>query len=91
MNQQQENTKVAQWKEKRLKKTLSKNGSLGWHPGPGNLGQKGENMPPLWCHPKKTQNKKNFTGRPTESVMGLNNSLAQGSGTFLPKGAMKPT
>ena len=29
-----------------------------WYGGPGNLGQKGKNMPPLWHHPQKTPNSK---------------------------------
>jgi len=35
-----------------------KHDSLGWRPGPGKHGQKGENMPPLRRHPQKIPNPK---------------------------------
>ena len=38
------------------KKRWAKNGSLGWRPRPGKLGQNGQNMSPLWRQPQKTQN-----------------------------------
>ena len=41
-----------------LTKNLSqKIGSQFWHPGPGNLGQKGLNLSQLWRHHKKTESK----------------------------------
>ena len=39
-------------------KDWAENGLLHWGPGPGKLGQRGRNMPPLWCHPQKTPNSK---------------------------------
>jgi len=42
------------------KRFSQQNSSLGWRPGPGELGQKGENTPPLWRHPQKIPNPKNI-------------------------------
>jgi len=51
------------------KKPQPKNGSMGWHPGTGKLGQKYENMPSLWCHPQKTQNEKLFFQSALEDLL----------------------
>jgi len=64
-------------------KTWVKKFPCGWHPGPGNLGQKGLNLPPLMMSPTKKQNPKlsNFlkirTRKLTAFFEGLNSSLAQ--------------
>ena len=68
-----------------------KDGSIVWCPGPGKGGQKNPKTPPPVTFPQQTPNQqqKNFfsmsTRRLTESVEGLNSSLALAADDLWPK------